>query len=382
VVEKVLGALDEGGAVRRGDLETGRGAQKRNLVALLPPVVSIRSPADGTAIASPKVALEYDIRRVSAEPIRSLQVHADGRPVATIEGGGNPIAEHGSIEVFVPRRDTTIEIMVESVSGIWSEAPAVRLRWSGPEDQIRPTLFILAIGIADYRAPELKLQLAAKDADDFTNLLRRQKGRAYRNVELRMLKDGDATGNEIKRALRWLASTPTNRDIAMLFMAGHGLDDPAGRYMFVPQEIAPREAMRNGLPYEEIRLALASVAGRVFFFLDTCHSGAAWGESSRSAADTSRIVNDLRSPEHGIVTFASSTGRQRSYESSDWGNGAFTKALVEGLSGMADYFHNGYVTTAQLAAYVSDRVPKLTSGRQTPAFGQPVRADSVLVSLR
>jgi hypothetical protein len=382
VVEKVLGALDEGDAVRRGNLETGRSTQTRNLAALLPPVVSIRSPTEGTTIASPKVALEYDIRRVSAAPIWSLQVRADGRPIASIESSNSPIAERGRIEVFVPRRDTTLEMMVENAHGVWSEASAVRLHWSGPEDQIRPTLFILAIGIAEYRAPELKLQLAAKDANDFANLLRRQKGRAYRNVELRMLKDGHATGPEIKRALRWLASTPTNRDIAMLFMAGHGLDDPAGHYMFVPQEIGPREAMRKGLPYEEIRRSLANIAGRVFFFLDTCHSGAAWGEPSRSAADTSRIVNDLRSPEYGIVTFASSTGRQRSYESPEWGNGAFTKALVEGLSGLADYFHNGYVTTAELAAYISDRVPKLTNGRQTPAIGQPVQVDSVLVSLR
>lgn len=35
--------------------------------------------------------------------------------------------------------------------------------------------------------------------------------------------------------------------------------------------------------------------------------------------------------ENGAVVFTSSTGRQYSLENEDWGNGAFTKALVEGL---------------------------------------------------
>ena len=64
--------------------------------------------------------------------------------------------------------------------------------------------------------------------------------------------------------------------------------------------------------------------------------------------------------------FASSTGEQESLELAEWGNGAFTKALVEGLRGAADFKKRGRVTYKQLDAYVSDRVDELTSGRQTP----------------
>lgn len=53
-------------------------------------------------------------------------------------------------------------------------------------------------------------------------------------------------------------------------------------------------------------------------------------------------MNDLASPERGVVVFASSSGKLLPYESADWGNGAFTMALVEGLSGNADLFRNGY----------------------------------------
>jgi uncharacterized caspase-like protein len=299
-----------------------------------------------------------------------------------MQGGSAPIAERGTIEAYVPRRDATIEMIAETAGGIWSEPAALKLHWTGPAEEIKPSLFILAIGISQYRAPELKLMLADKDASDFTNVFDQQK-KAYRKIEIVTLANEKATAAEIRRALDWLASAPTSHDVAMLFMAGHGVDDQGGRYFFVPQEVGPKEAMSQGLSYQDIRRALASVAGRVLFFIDTCHSGAAWGNPGKSATDVSRIVNDLNSPENRVMTFASSTARQLSYEHvNEWGNGAFTKAVVEGLTGKADFFQNGYVTASQLDTYVSDRVPKLTLGQQTPAIGRPFGVDYPLVQLR
>jgi len=74
----------------------------------------------------------------------------------------------------------------------------------------------------------------------------------------------------------------------------------------------------------------------------------------------------MASPENNIIVFASSSGEQESIEKLDWGNGAFTKALIEGLRGEADFKRRGRVTYKQLDAYVSDRVYELTGGQQTP----------------
>ena len=68
---------------------------------------------------------------------------------------------------------------------------------------------------------------------------------------------------------------------------------------------------------------------------------------------------------------ASSTGKQYSFENTEWGNGAFTKALVEGLSGRADLKKRGRITHKMLDFYVSDRVEELTQGRQTPVNTSP-----------
>ena len=64
------------------------------------------------------------------------------------------------------------------------------------------------------------------------------------------------------------------------------------------------------------------------------HAPAVWGatlvaEENIEAVDINVLINTVTSAENGgIVVFASSTGRQLSAESSEWGNGAFTKAIV------------------------------------------------------
>jgi hypothetical protein len=55
-----------------------------------------------------------------------------------------------------------------------------------------------------------------------------------------------------------------------------------------------------------------------------------------------------------------------------WGHGAFTEALIEGLSeGKADFLHNGSVSVSELDAYIAGRVKALTDGRQHPDMSRP-----------
>ena len=55
--------------------------------------------------------------------------------------------------------------------------------------------------------------------------------------------------------------------------------------------------------------------------------------SSAGSVELRRMANSLAAPENGVIVFASSSGRQESLEKDEWGNGAFTKALVEGIDG-------------------------------------------------
>ena len=85
----------------------------------------------------------------------------------------------------------------------------------------------------------------------------------------------------------------------------------------------------------------------------------------------SRLVAELSAADNGVVVFASATDAQSAVEAKAWGNGAFTKALLEGLSGRADYRKTGRVTLNMLDLYLSERVRELTQGTQTPATAKP-----------
>ena len=62
----------------------------------------------------------------------------------------------------------------------------------------------------------------------------------------------------------------------------------------------------------------------------------------------------------------SSSGREYSYENPRWGHGAFTKAILEGLDGGADFNKNSVIHLTELELFVSERVKELTGGRQHP----------------
>ena len=119
---------------------------------------------------------------------------------------------------------------------------------------------------------------------------------------------------------------------------------------------------------------MQGLAGKALLFLDTCHAGrAAAGQyAARSAVDINLVVSELAAAENGVVAFASSTGREVSQERPEWNNGAFTKALVEGLAeGKADLLGLGTITLSQLDAYVVNRVKELTGGTQHPVMTRP-----------
>ena len=231
---------------------------------------------------------------------------------------------------------------------------------------------MLAIGISNYKRAEYKLGLAAKDAGDFAAALKTQAGKLYRDVQTRTLVDGEATRLAIIANLKWLSDTVGPGDIGMLFLAGHGINAQTGQYYFVPYEGSHEQLEQTGLPESAIRDTLGRMRGKALFFVDTCFGGNVVGNFATASRELARMANDLAAAENGVVVFASSSGKQLSEENDAWGNGAFTKAVLAGLSGGADLTRTGRITFKGLDFYVSEEVRKLTEGRQTPVTISPI----------
>jgi len=377
IVNLVLTTLDEKQAIVSANSEAGRRQDSGSILDKRPPIVLVTSPDQGSAFNMGTLTLRYSLRAPDDAPVTSVRALVDGRPIEGARGlNVVSVPNAGQIELNLPARDCTVSLIAENKNGP-SEAASVRLLWNGAatteDDSIfKPKLYVLAVGVSAYKNPDYQLNYAAKDARDLAALL--NKGSPlYKSVETKVLTDADADKVDILDGLDWIQKQTTSRDIAVVLFSGHGINDSNGNYYYLPVEANIDRLKATGVPFSDIKTTVSSIAGKVLFFIDTCHSGnlMAGRRAAGADRDIAGVINELASAENGAVVFASSTGNQYSYEDPTWGNGAFTKALLEGLGGAAIYGSRNSVTVKELDLYLSERVKELTGGKQTPTTTIP-----------
>jgi hypothetical protein len=317
-----------------------------------------------------------------------FEVRFDGRPGETpqvtlaAEGSaGGAGSRTATARLRVPESAMSVQLLAADANG-YSEALQWRIvrppaaaataasRRVVPAARPRGRLVALVVGVSDYETERYRLKLAAKDAADFAAVIRRQHGRLYREVVVRELKDRRVTRSALLAELAWLGRAGGPDDTFMLFLAGHGVNDRAGNYYFLPSD-AGREALQaSAVTDRDLREALRVLPGRTVLFIDTCHAGNVLG--GRRDSELTRFINEVSSAENGVVVFAASSGQQDSQESDDWNNGAFTFALVAGLRGRADPLRLGRITYKGLDYFVAEEVRRLTNGLQTPVSLAPL----------
>ena len=384
VLAALMTTLDENAALKASGQQTAR----PSIAGSLPPVVRITSPADGARTGANTVAVKFSVDSPSGEPVTGIKVLVDGRPVPqardiVLEGatpraaqGKGPVSRTVNVPVDGPQNTISIIAMTKNTT---SEPASVRVTRTTAEQPaagaftIKPKLYVLAIGVSKYtRHPENNLRFAAKDANDFAGAMNVQKGKLYRDVSVKVLTDAQATRANVVDGLQWLKRSATQHDVAMIFMSSHG-DNSSGQYYFIPSDFDKARLESTSVLFTYIKDAVASIPGKVIVFMDTCHAGDVLGKRGTKAIPPSidGVVNELVSAENGAVVFTSSTGRQQSLEDQKWNNGAFTRALIDGLGGKADLTGKGRVTINMLDLYLSERVKELTQGRQTPTTAKP-----------
>ena len=321
------------------------------------PQVRIIQPLNSTVFDGEQIKVEFI---VSGKTVNSARILIDDVPIRLLNDVRIGV---NSVMVDVPARSCKISVIARNEYGT-SLPAAVNLTWS--ERIFKPTLYILAIGVSNYSNPDLQLQFAAKDANDFSQAILRQEGLLYDKVVLRLLTDEQASAENVRDGLNWLQIETTNSDVAMLYMAGHGVNNNVGNFFFMSVNADINRINASCVGYTEIKETIDAIAGKIIVFMDACHSGNVLGNNQRRAAMLSEAISDLTNADNGAVVFTSSTGRQFSLENPDWNNGVFTKALVEGLNGKADLFDRKTITVNNLSSYVANRVKELTNGQQAP----------------
>ncbi len=161
-------------------------------------------------------------------------------------------------------------------------------------------------------------------------------------------------------ALTKLQKKAKPEDNVIVFMAGHGVTNATQDFYFLPSNVDMTEGMMEATAIDGdiIRKGLSRIPGKVVLFMDACHAGNGI-QGGTSRVDMTGVANGL-SDGASVVMFASSTGREVSYESSEWENGAFTEALLSVIADQEAYGKDKLLSISELDENLTVRVEELT----------------------
>jgi len=352
------------GSEKRAIMKTKRKTKIQNITDILPPVIKINSK---TSLFTTKnhTTIEFEIKSPK-HPIDKVTVTHNGRKIATralVRLQKNRHSQKHTLSVELIDGYNLIEVMAENRYAISPSAKIEVTKKANSHTNIyKPTLYLLSIGVSRYKHKQNNLQYAHKDAHEISKAFQKQEGGLFAKVITKELTDENADRDSILAGLSWIEREATQKDVVVIFIAGHGVNDDYGSYYFMSYEGNPEELRRTAVNWRDFKDIITNIPSKVILLADTCHSGNINGKRDMVGA-----IKSITSSGTGEIIMTATTGNGYSYEDKAWKNGAFTKALLDGLDGLkADYDNDGSITIKEIDLYITNRVKELTNGRQKP----------------
>jgi hypothetical protein len=356
--------------------------------AFMPPTVTIQSPVSGSTTTTATANLSVAVTDHN-QPIKNIRVFVNGRPagrneLAAVKGGGLR-AERTSLTVTGNQKTVSFTMPLEldpganrievvAFNGYSDTRRHIDVTWNAPAGQrpALPNLWILAVGVNAYdnAGPRLggltSLNFCVADAKGLIDSLKAQEGKRYAKVNSLLIADGEATiptAANIRQTLKFLDQAG-ERDVVLLFLAGHGISGQEGKFFFLPRDAAFSSLPTSSTPAVvdttralsgDEMVAVLEGPGNRLLFIDACQSG---------GVDNDRMVRAMM--ESNAFVFAASQGYELSYGDPRWGHGAFTYSILNALGGAPAALAEGNVSVRSMSGFVSIEVPKLTGNRQNP----------------
>ncbi|MDA0194107.1 MAG: caspase family protein [Bacteroidetes bacterium] len=260
-------------------------------------------------------------------------------------------------------------VVATSKSGIDSEKQKLVVNYSGLTDS-KPRLFLVTVGINEYRNPKYNLNYAVADADAFKTSLARGASSLFDGIRHIDVRNDKFTKAGLMVAMDQVQREAREQDMFIFYYAGHGVMSE-GTERKIEFFIAPYDVTqlygKDDLLYEkaisagEIEEASRKInAQKQVFILDACQSaGALDAVARRGAAEDQAIAKLARSTGTFWITATGSDQFATEFES--LGHGIFTYSLIEALSGKTDGANpDKSITVRELTTYIEARVPELS----------------------
>jgi WD40 repeat protein len=315
----------------------------------------------------------------------------------------------------------TNKIAVKTCNAECSLSHKIQIDWNpgGTAINSSPHFYAIVGGISHYAAANLDLRFPDNDASDVAKALEIGAKRLFGadKVHIRLLtslgisnqvkftlpdtKVSTARKRDFERAFADFNQATTN-DIFIVYLSGHGVtlnlnQNPnqtgGDSYLYLTQEASTTD--KSVLSIENSRKAMTisseelkdlmkqNKALKQVLILDTSGAGALSNSLTRKRdlpSDQIRALERLKD-NTGCYVLMGSSPDVVSYESSQFGQGILTYAILQGIKGPA-LDSNGFIDVAKLFNYVQDLVPELSrnsGGIQRPRIFVPEVAASFVI---
>ncbi len=341
-----------------------------DVVAKIPEVtikaINGKSLSNATAETTQKnIKVEVVIGSNAAE-ITELKMFHNAKFIKRIIGTGASKYEFDITLNNAYGENNYIYVQAGSKSGVDSKKSTATVLYKNSVDA-KPKLYLVTIGINDYKNPKYKLNYAVADADGVNENVKKFSNGLFHEVVPYVIRNDQAIKNNIHTALNEIKEKALEQDVLVFYYAGHGVmatDNAAEEFYIVPHDVTQlygsSQLSEKAIPASYLKEFAQTVnAQKQFFILDACQSsGAIEGFAHRGVAEEKAIAQLARST--GSFWLASTGTDQYASEFDKLGHGLFTWLLMDGIQGKADADNDQKLTVRELVTYIENKVPLLS----------------------
>jgi len=280
--------------------------------------------------------------------------------------GGDKNAKTFEIEL----NDGTNNLSAVVINSKDVESTPVKVKVDYDGEKALTDLYILVVGIDDYKNPSYHLNYAVNDAKSFLKSISNGSEKLFHTINEYVLLNENANKSQLIKTFEELTKEVGPEDVFLFYYAGHGVmhlnKDEKSEFYLVSYDITNLfgdESMMNEKAFSASELLEYSrkiAAEKQLFVLDACQSGAALNSFAQRGASREKTLAQL-ARNTGTFFLTASQDIEYANEAGDLKHGLFTYAILEALKGsVLAASVDGKITVNEIKGYVEERVPELS----------------------
>lgn len=294
---------------------------------------------------------------------------------------------------LIPDYENTISVKAQSADGfLTGRNISVNFGRTTQSKKRKPSFYAIVCGTGQYSTPDITLKYPVPDAKAIAEAIRVGANNLFGTDSshvylLTSPGENPTTKKNIQNTFAELKKKAKPDDIVLVYLSGHGVTwgGEKGDFFYLTNEASSKDAdgykdpvirQKQTISTKEFTTWLNAIpALKQVMIIDACGSGKAVDNLiSKRDIDASQIkAIDRMKDRTGLYIISGCAADAESYESSIYGQGLLTYALLEAMKGAA-LKENKYVDIYAMLDHAREKVPKYAlglGGIQTPQLLMP-----------